>query len=438
IENIGLATVTNYNAQLTVFTAYNTTPTTLAFNASLGELKAGGSKVVNFSWVVNESVVGDHGAQDVTFDLTTTWDGGPALPGGGDFVIPVTVHVLPAYITLYFTPPVGPFQTGDTYVGGGTVTYVGAGDALINVTLTGIGGIYPAGQGAFANGTFHQSVAIATTMQAGATYSLTITAYYDGRTVNETFPGAVLVSAPPAPASSGIPLWVWLVIAAAAVLVGAFLAVRFLAAKAKPKLVECGECGELIPESATVCPKCGAEFEPDLVRCSRCAATIPAKSAICPECAATLLGTPGEEAKDPERQGFADFTEKYRAEGKKELGDNFSEGAFWDWWRRQPSYVSFDQWKAQQSGGSRSGMTGPSLSSEPVPANSTTDAAAAATPPKGGAGGAVAPADAGESATTAAPAANAASSGTMRACTNCSKEIPSDFLVCPFCGAVTR
>jgi hypothetical protein len=26
----------------------------------------------------------------------------------------------------------------------------------------------------------------------------------------------------------------------------------------------------------------------------------------------------------------------------------------------------------------------------------------------------------------------------MRACSNCGKEIPVDYLVCPFCGAVTR
>ena len=121
--------------------------------------------------------------------------------------------------------------------------------------------------------------------------------------------------------------------------------------QAAGKLVECGECGNLIPEDATVCPKCGAEFETDLIRCSRCASTIPADSKFCPECAAQLLGTPGEAESDPEKQAYADFTEKYRAEAKKELGDNYSEGAFWDWWKRQPTYTPFSQWSLQQGQG---------------------------------------------------------------------------------------
>src|SRR4029077_21045035 len=91
-------------------------------------------------------------------------------------------------------------------------------------------------------------------------------------------------------------------------------------------------------------------------RCSRCGSTIPSNSAVCPECSAQLLGA---DTADPERQGYQDFVEKFRTEAKKELGDNYGEGAFWDWWKRQPSYVSFNQWKLQQAQGSRAGMTAP-------------------------------------------------------------------------------
>src|SRR4029077_8658189 len=113
-------------------------------------------------------------------------------------------------------------------------------------------------------------------------------------------------------------LWLWLVIAGA-IVVGVLLFLMLARRGARGKVVECGECGELIPENAPVCPKCGAEFESDLVRCSRCGSTIPSNSAVCPECSAQLLGP---EVSDPERQGYQDFVEKFRVEAKKELGDN--------------------------------------------------------------------------------------------------------------------
>ena len=82
----------------------------------------------------------------------------------------------------------------------------------------------------------------------------------------------------------------------------------------------------------------------------------------------------------PEKQAYADFTEKYRAEAKKELGDNYSEGAFWDWWKRQPTYTPFSQWSLQQGQGTaRAGMTAP-----PVGTQTTPELDAGRMPPKGG------------------------------------------------------
>ena len=240
----------------------------------------------------------------------------------------------------------------------------------------------------------------------------------------------------------------WLAIAAgAAIAIVAVLVV--LRRQAAGKVVECGECGNLIPEEATVCPKCGAEFESDLVRCSRCASTIPANSVVCPECAAQLLGVPGSAPEEAERQGYQDFTEKYRAEGKKELGENYNEGSFWDWWKRQPTYVSYSQWKLQQGQGSpRMGMseppTGPpgvplasAPAPTPVPAAAAPKASPAPPPPLTFSPRAPAPA-----ARAAAPAAAAGAppvaAGGLKACPTCHKEIPGDYLVCPFCGSVTQ
>jgi RNA polymerase subunit RPABC4/transcription elongation factor Spt4 len=244
----------------------------------------------------------------------------------------------------------------------------------------------------------------------------------------------------------GLPIWIWLVIAAA-IVVAVVVLLFFFRRQAGGKLVECGECGNLIPELATSCPKCGAEFETDVVRCSRCSSTIPASSKFCPDCAVQLLGKPGEEALDPERQAYADFTERYRAEAKKALGDNYAEGAFWDWWKRQSSYLPYGQWRLQQGQGTpRTRATAP----PPGPAGSGPGGAparAAARPPPAAAGRPPArPPPGGAGAAPAAPPpapetgaeAPAAPGGNLKACPNCSKEIPADYLVCPFCGSVTQ
>lgn len=173
-----------------------------------------------------------------------------------------------------------------------------------------------------------------------------------------------------------------------------------------------------------------------MIRCSRCASTIPADSKFCPECAATLLGPTGEAESDPEKQAYADFTEKYRAEGKRELGDNYSEGAFWDWWKRQPTYTPFSQWSLQQGQGTaRAGMTAP-----PVGTETTPEATEGKTPPKGGPGWAEGPPEGAVSPTppAAAPTPTTPPTGAgLKACPSCGKEIPSEYLVCPFCNAVT-
>ena len=246
----------------------------------------------------------------------------------------------------------------------------------------------------------------------------------------------------------GLPLWILFVIIGI-VIVAIVMLMVVLPRMSRGKLVECGECGELIPESATQCPKCGAEFESELVRCSRCGSTIPANSKVCPECAAQLLGNPGDTENDPERQGYEDFVERYRLAAKKDLGDNFSEGAFWDWWKRQVTYLSFSQWRLQQSQGPRSGTSAPpadNRGNEPevnmvppalsgsrapgqvsAPPTGTPATAAAGAPPRytPPAGSGPAPASAPPASYAAAPPATAAPpTQGMRPCSSCAKEIP--------------
>jgi RNA polymerase subunit RPABC4/transcription elongation factor Spt4 len=343
-----------------------------------------------------------------------------------------------------FNYPASPLNLNNQYASQGTIFINGPGYATIEVTAVPVGGgglpIFLGSTPTAANGSFDFAwlPSLQGVLTPGTAYTLTATANYQGATATFVFPISYSVPSTTSPTSFlfqkflGLPLWLWIAIAIAAI-IAVLVVLLVFRRQAAGKLVECGECGELIPEDATTCPKCGAEFETDLVRCSRCSSTIPANSQFCPECGAQLLGAPGEGASDPERQAYADFTERFRAEGKKELGDNYTESAFWDWWKRQPTYVPFSQWKVQQNKGApRSGMSQPPVGSE----------VASAEPSAGGAAAPAAAAPGAGPGFTAPPAAAAApvstSSGALKPCPNCGKEIPPEYLVCPFCGAVTQ
>ncbi len=360
----------------------------------------------------------------------------------------------------------GTINVNGVYVVSGKVSFNGSEPVLVNVTATPNGGGTPiliAQNGDVTGGSFSFAYFQLVQILGPGTYQLSITGYFNGATSpTVTAPSTVTVAGSSSSSTGilfqkilGLPLYLWLVIIGAIVAVLLVLFLVVIPRQARGKLVECGECGELIPADALVCPKCGAEFESDLVRCSRCSATIPANSEYCPECSAQLLGKPGAEASDPERQGYSDFVDRYRVDGKRELGDNYSEGAFWDWWKRQPTYVPYSQWRMQQGqGASRAGMTAP-------PAAEVTPAPAAPVqqPPRGGAGGGGMAAGGTPAAPmspppTQVPASRTATAGPatpapastgpamggpgMKPCPNCGKEVPPEYLVCPFCGAVTQ
>jgi len=449
LVDAGTATITQVGGEL----FYNVSSVKLLDSVNVTGLHlttSGQSATFNLSWVVNDSVTGLHGTFLNTFSALLDYNLGEPSRGGGTIVSTVVVTLAPSQIRLVsVTPPSSTtLDLNAQYATNGTLQYNGTQAASIVLYATPTSGGAPveiavdrALPGSFDMVWFP----LQQLLSAGTSYRLSVVATYNG--VSSTpylVPGVYSVPAPPSSPTSfltqtilGLPLWVWLAIAGA-IVVG-LVAFLFVARRqAAGKLVECGECGNLIPEEATVCPKCGAEFETDLIRCSRCASTIPADSKFCPECAAQLLGKPGEGEADPERQGYADFTEKYRAEGKRELGDNYSEGAFWDWWKRQPSYTSFSQWKLQQGSGTpRAGMTAPPTGTTTTPESSYVTPR----PPKGG-GGAAAYAPPLTSAPSAAPLPSTAPppppAGGLKACPNCGKEIPPEYLVCPFCGAVTQ
>jgi RNA polymerase subunit RPABC4/transcription elongation factor Spt4 len=467
VQNSGTAPTNNYTVEL----VYPSAPKNITVATSgliTTPISAGGSRTVSVSWLVNETVTGVQNKKSfvVPIQVTVIWNGG--LPDGGIAASVYNITITPAFITLVYTLPTGKLPTNSSTIDStGTATYAGKGMGTLTVLAVGKGGIFVLLSEQMASGIeFETDIGAVSGMTAGSSYTIEIQAAYNGRT--DTVSVGTLTVAGSAPSPNpftfltmkifGLPIWIWLAIAAG-IIVAAVGVMLGLGRFARGRLVECGECGNLIPEDATVCPKCGAEFENDLVRCSRCGSTIPASSAVCPECAATLLARAGPENADPERQGYADFVERFRTEGKKELGANYSEGAFWDWWKRQPTYVSFSQWRLQQAQGTRAGMTAPVMTGA---AEAPVSAAPPRRPPSGGAPpGASAAPTARPAARPAPPARSAPPAAApvvtapstppaavpvaaaappavgMKNCPNCGKQINADFLVCPFCGSVT-
>jgi ribosomal protein L40E len=145
------------------------------------------------------------------------------------------------------------------------------------------------------------------------------------------------------------PLWVWLII----IIVVAAAIAGFTIYTYKyglGKYVECGECGAFIPAASKRCPKCGVEFEAGTMKCSECGAWIPAASTECPNCGVKFVGELEEEGDYLERMRaeYDEMVSKYRELARPELGKKFSDKAFDEWWRRQPGFITFDDWLAKE------------------------------------------------------------------------------------------
>ncbi|MGM0404958.1 MAG: CARDB domain-containing protein [Thermoplasmatota archaeon] len=145
---------------------------------------------------------------------------------------------------------------------------------------------------------------------------------------------------------TGIPLWMIIAVigAIAAGSVGGIFA--YMKIQGPAEWVECGNCSTTIPADVKECPECGVEFETETVKCSECGEWIPHDSEECPECGSQFIKT-GKEVQDYEetmKQQYENHVEKYRTKAKDELGDEFTEEEFMDWWQEQPSYITFDEW----------------------------------------------------------------------------------------------
>ncbi len=148
-----------------------------------------------------------------------------------------------------------------------------------------------------------------------------------------------------------VPWWVYALILAivVAIIVGFS---GYLYKYGLGKMVECGECGALIPESSKKCPKCSTEFEVGTAKCSECGAWIPSSSTSCPDCGAKFVTQAIEEEEDAYvkkmREQYEAFANTYKDEAKSVLGKKYSDAKFHDWWKKQPTYVSFEDWLSEE------------------------------------------------------------------------------------------
>ncbi len=143
------------------------------------------------------------------------------------------------------------------------------------------------------------------------------------------------------------------------------------------------------------------------------------------------------------------FTQRFRVIAQKELAENYNEGAFWDWWKRQPTYVPFATWKQQMAVSGAAGGAAPAAAAakmkgrkgqggSPPPQGMSPQPAPPAqrmqSPPQGPAHGQMqGPPPEAQSAAPGGPAEPG-----MKACPSCGRNINDSMLLCPFCSAVTR
>ncbi len=143
----------------------------------------------------------------------------------------------------------------------------------------------------------------------------------------------------------GMPWWVLLVIVIIAA-GGSGSTVAYFKFFREREMVECGNCGSTISADANNCPKCGVEFDLNTVKCSECEEWIPADADTCPECDAQFVKT-GEEVEDYTermRKQFRKFVDKQKRRAEEELDTELTREEFMEWWKEQPSFVTFDEW----------------------------------------------------------------------------------------------
>ena len=194
------------------------------------------------------------------------------------------------------------------------------------------------------NGVFVARIVLPANQPQGA-YHFEV--YSNGQFVSSSRQFNVLTSQPP----TGIPILYWLLIGI--VIIAGFVGVSlYLYRYGLARVVECGNCGVFIPETAKKCTYCGVEFETGTAKCSNCNSWIPSNSKECPVCGVKFAdegeGDKEDDANAEMRRQYIEFTEKFKAQARVEMGNKYTDKAFLNWWKKQPTYLTFEDWLARQ------------------------------------------------------------------------------------------
>src|SRR5712691_785541 len=301
------------------------------------------------------AAVGGHTLELIVDPDNTINEGGPAQENNNFANITLNVQPPPAGFTAILTP-----TSGQTVVSGNALSVTGY---VRDSGSNGIGGVVLAielrsGATVLAtnstmsdnNGFFVGTIVVPSNTQDGQ-YSIVVTPATtliqpDTTNIAVQRSSSFLFQKVPV---LGIEWWLFLVIlaAAAAVAIGVSL---YWKVYGLGKMVECGECGAFIPEDATTCPKCGVEFERDMAKCSNCQAWIPVDVKQCPECGVEFATGEVEmvDYKEKMRLQYDEVVSKLHQEASRQLGRDLSDRDFQDWWKKQPTFVTFEDWLREE------------------------------------------------------------------------------------------
>src|SRR5438034_957981 len=305
--------------------------------------------------VAGISAVGAHTLMLVVDPDNTINEGGTAQESNNFANITLNVQPPPAGFTALLTP-----SAGQSVVSGGALSVTGylrdsgsqgIGGVVLNIELrSGATVLATNSTMSDSNGLFVGTITVPQSTQDGS-YTIVATPATtliqpDSRAISVQRSSSFLFQQVPI---LGIQWWLFLVIlaAAAAVAIGVSL---YWKVYGLGKMVECGECGAFIPEDATTCPKCGVEFERDMAKCSNCQAWIPVDVKQCPECGVEFATGQLEMAdyKEKMRLQYDEVVARFKQEASRQLGRSLSETEFQEWWRKQPTFLTFEDWLREE------------------------------------------------------------------------------------------
>ncbi len=87
-----------------------------------------------------------------------------------------------------------------------------------------------------------------------------------------------------------------------------------------------------------------------MAKCSNCQAWIPVDVKQCPECGVEFATGQVEMADYEEkmRVQYDEVVGKLREESSRQIGRSLSDREFQDWWRKQPTFVTFEDWLREE------------------------------------------------------------------------------------------